>query len=186
MNHVAVIVIDVQNDFVTGELGTPEAQKIVPRIKQKIDNICYYMDNTGYKLTNYHIVYTRDTHDLYENTVEADTFPEHCIEDTSGWCIVDEINNERRFWYNSYVEVIDKDRFSVNWGDILGCPEEILIMGLTTDICVISNALWLRSLYPRVPIKVYASCCAGTTPEKHKAALEVMKSCCIDVVEDEL
>ena len=107
----------------------------------------------------------------------------HCIEGTPGWCIVDSL-------FPFANKIIAKDNFgSLFWQDPLLSykgfpPTSIEIVGVCTDICVISNALILRAIFPETPIIVDASCCAGTTPEKHKAALEVMKSCCIEVINE--
>lgn len=113
--------------------------------------------------------------------------PPHCIKNTPGWCIIDEL-----FPFTG--KTIEKETFGyLDWETFFIDPDisykrlppsSIEIVGVCTDICVISNALILRAMYPNIPIIVDASCCAGTTPEKHKAALEVMKSCCIDVINE--
>lgn len=168
MNKI-LIVVDMQNDFVTGSLGTKEAQAIVPRVKKKIKE---YYDR------DYKIIFTKDTHsEYYLQTQEGINLPvEHCIYGTEGWKIVDGLEVP----YCSYVE---KPTFGwTRWKDIIkGCPDEIELIGLCTDICVVSNALIFKAMYPEVKITVDAACCAGVTPEKHKAAIEVMKSCQINV-----
>ena len=178
-----LIVIDMQNDFVTGPLGTPEARAIVPKIKDKIEGYKNMIDPSCGQ-----VIFTQDTHSVkygYENwLVEELKVPSHCIKNTLGWCIIDEL-----FPFAS--KTIEKETFGVtNWYPYKidigneNVTDTIEIVGVCTDICVISNALTLRALFPNMPITVDASCCAGTTPEKHKAALEVMKSCCIEVINE--
>ena len=162
-----LIVVDVQNDFVTGTLGTPEAQAIIPNVKAKIQE---YLGN------NHQIIFTRDTHQgNYLETNEGKNLPvPHCIEGTEGWNIVDglEVPN---------CSYINKPTFGwTNWNTE---PfEEIEIIGLCTDICVVSNALILKAIFPEIKITVDASCCAGVTPESHKSALETMKMCQINII----
>ena len=169
-----LIVIDVQNDFVTGCLGTPEARAIVPKVKKKIEE----WDGD--------LIYTRDTHlDNYLDTPEGKKLPiPHCIEDTDGWQIVDDVFTDK-----NYTRIIDKRTFGyLGWSWELdsftgGCYyDEIQLIGLTSNICVVTNALILKTRYPEVEIIVDASCCAGTTPQAHRAAMEVMKSCQITVI----
>ena len=165
-----LIVVDMQNDFVTGSLGTPEAQAIVPRVVEKIRDC----EENGYE-----IIFTKDTH--YKNyfmTLEGKYLPvEHCRIYTDGWEIIDELKSGEIF------TTIQKDTFGFdNWCNLASdyiFNEEIQfeLIGLCTDICVVSNALILRAQFPNSEIIVHADCCAGTTPEKHAAALEVMKSC---------
>lgn len=171
-----LIIVDMQNDFVSMALGTPEAQAIVPNVIKKID------EN---RAANNVIIFTKDTHyENYMKTLEGKKLPiPHCVIATEGWEIIPEIeikDNEEEiskntFGYDNWTNALD------NWIDYI---DEIELCGLCTDICVISNALILRMLYPNMPITVDAKCCAGVTPEKHKAALEVMKSCQIDVINE--
>ena len=189
-----LIVVDMQNDFVTGSLGTPEAQAIVPRVVEKVREC---------KENGYDIFFTQDTHEEdYLETLEGRYLPvEHCIEDTDGWNIISELNDFVPDRFDDFL--IEKYTFGFdNWSNWLwdivvdtdydGLEENLLnddederwgknlkfeIIGLCTDICVISNALILRAQFPNSEIIVHADCCAGTTPEKHAAALEVMKSC---------
>jgi nicotinamidase-related amidase len=165
-----LIVIDMQNDFINGTLGTKEAQAIVPNVKQKIEE---------YKSRGDNIIFTRDTHfDNYLETNEGKHLPvKHCIEKTYGWCIHDDLDevdylhiDKESFGYNSWDLWIDWD------------TESIELVGLCTDICVVSNALILKATFPELPISVDASCCAGVTPESHQAALETMKMCQINVI----
>lgn len=177
----ALIVVDMQNDFVTGNLGTPEARAIVSKIETKIKK--------EYNLLTDRIVFTQDSHYLRDwdddnptENIEMSKVPPHCIKGTPGWCIVDTL-------FPFADNITEKNSFGhLLWEDPLSFkrfpPASIEIVGVCTDICVISNALILRTIFPHTPIIVDASCCAGTTPEKHKAALEVMKSCCIEVVNE--
>lgn len=163
-----LIVIDMQNDFIDGSLGTDEAQSIVGNVRNKISEYVACGDR---------IIFTRDTHgDDYLNTPEGIKLPvKHCIKDTHGWQIADGLEVDG-------AEIIDKPTFGyTGWGSMKF--DEIELVGLCTDICVVSNALILKALFPEVAIKVDASCCAGVTPETHRAALETMKMCQIDVTE---
>ena len=167
-----LIVIDMQNDFIDGSLGSKEAQAIVPNVTEKLR--LWSINDAVY--------FTRDTHGFnYKNTLEGKMLPiSHCIKDSAGWCIVDEL-----LPYAAKAKVIDKETFGYkNWGihHDLRDSDEIHLCGVCTDICVISNALAIRMFYPNKKIVVDASCCAGTTSENHKAALSVMKSCQINVI----
>lgn len=162
-----LIVVDMQNDFINGSLGTKEAQAIVDNVKRKI---------TEYELRGDKIIFTRDTHEAdYLDTPEGKKLPvEHCIYGTHGWKIAEglEVPN---------CELIDKPNFGyVYWEN--RDYGEIEMIGLCTDICVVSNALILKAMYPNVEITVDASCCAGVTPETHKAALATMRMCQINVI----
>lgn len=161
-----LIVIDMQNDFIDGSLGTEEATLIVPKVKSKIEE---YIKN------NDEVIFTRDTHTKdYLNTEEGRNLPvEHCIYGTKGWeipkCL--DVENCRH---------IDKETFGyTKWTEF--DFEEIEIVGLCTDICVVSNALILKALFPEIPICVDSMCCAGVTKESHEAALTTMKMCHIKV-----
>jgi nicotinamidase-related amidase len=170
-----LITIDMQHDFIYGSLGNPDGVKIIPAVREKI------LKHDG------PLIFTKDIHyqDYFEH-LEAQAVPmAHCINGTAGAEIVEELAD-----LTSLGIVLQKSQYGYDgWGDfiiydqIFSKTEEIEICGVCTDICVISNALMLRSLYPEIPITVDASCCAGLTPEKHKAALEVMKSCNINVKE---
>lgn len=175
-----LIVVDMQNDFITGALGSAEAQAIVPNVVKKVKNF------------EGEIFFTRDTHDSdYFDTLEGTMLPVlHCVKNSDGWQIIDELLYYIKHRYN----VIDKNTFGFeNWKHYLALDEEepyfskefeFELCGLCTDICVISNALALRMFYPDAKITVDASCCAGVTHEKHAAALEVMKSCQIEVINE--
>lgn len=167
-----LIVVDMQNDFITGSLGTLEAQNIVSNVKNKIEQ---------YKSNNDLIYFTRDTHGSnYLSTSEGKYLPvEHCLEHTWGWDLPEKL---REYYYPT----ISKNTFGhLNWEFLSeNNPNSIELVGLCTDICVVSNALIIKATFPEVDIIVDASCCAGVTPEKHKAALEVMKSCQINVINE--
>lgn len=174
-----LVVVDMQNDFITGSLGTPEARAIVPNVKKKIEEA---VKNGDY------IIYTRDTHfDLYLQTNEGKKLPvEHCVYNTPGWEIRSElmipdgyadydIINKPTFGSRLLVKTIDD--FSLD-NEI----SEIELIGLCTDICVVSNALLLKAaFYEDYEISVDATCCAGVTPETHEAALKTMEMCQINV-----
>ena len=187
-----LVIVDMQTDFISGSLGTPEAQAIVPNVVEKLRN---------HKNTDTVVLFTKDTHfNNYMETVEGKKLPvPHCIEGTEGWTIDREIHNEfKRGNYATYSseDVINGRILKHTFGsyDLVNvihdlelnikndCIEEIELCGVCTDICVISNALLIKNAFPDVPIVVDASCCAGVTPEKHAAALEVMKSCQIEVI----
>ena len=165
-----LVVIDMQNDFVTGSLGTPEAQAMVPLAVEKIKEC---------KENGYEIIFTKDTHYKdYFMTLEGKYLPiEHCRVYTNGWEIIDELKSGEK------LTTIQKNTFGFdNWYNLISDPIfdqdiQFELIGLCTDICVVSNALILRAQFPDSVIIVHADCCAGTTPEKHAAALEVMKSC---------
>lgn len=162
-----LIVVDMQNDFITGSLGTKEAQAIVPNVKRKIQEY----SNRGDR-----IIFTQDTHySNYLDTQEGKMLPvEHCIYETEGWKIVDglEVSN-----------CIHVNKTSFGWSGWYELNyKEIELIGVCTDICVISNALILKAQFPEIKITVDARCCAGVTPELHEAALKVMRSCQINVI----
>ena len=172
--HKLLIVIDVQNDFVDGSLGTKEAMAIIPKVVEKIKS--YPKED---------VFATRDTHEKdYLSTPEGKHLPvEHCIYGTDGWQLAPEVKI-----LLTGAEIIDKPTFgSVTLVEMMKMirdtePIEIEMIGLCTDICVISNALLLKAALPDVEITVDAQCCAGVTPELHEAALKVMESCQINVV----
>lgn len=180
-----LVVVDMQNDFVDGPLGTPEAQEIQYKV---LDKIMWYQKEYGLDVGS-HIIYTQDTHGSdYLETSEGKKLPvEHCIAYTDGWKVVEMLDMEEvpDFPTSSHGPLhIHKETFGYkNWAaEYLGEYEEIELVGVCTDICVVTNALLLKTAFPDVEITVDASCCAGTTPENHKAALQVMKSCQINVI----
>lgn len=162
-----LIVVDMQNDFIDGSLGTLEAQAIVANVKKKIDE---------YNQLGAEIIFTRDTHyEDYLETNEGKNLPViHCVEDTKGWQIADGLEVEG-------ATIINKPSFGyTGWADFNF--EEVEIIGLCTDICVVSNALIIKALFPEINVTVDASCCAGVTPKSHAAALLTMKTCQVNVV----
>lgn len=161
-----LIVVDMQNDFINGSLGTQEAQGIVENVRRKIQA---YQENGG------EIIFTRDTHTAdYLQTNEGKHLPvEHCIEGTDGWQIADGLEV-------AGAKYVDKPSFGwLNWEEF--ALEDVEIVGLCTDICVVSNALILKAAYPEIRVSVDAGCCAGVTPETHRAALATMKMCQVEV-----
>lgn len=165
-----LIVVDMQNDFVSGSLGTKEAQAIIGNVKAKIEK---------YRECGDEILFTRDTHtENYMETQEGKNLPVvHCIKGSEGWKIIDELE--------PYVEkVFDKPTFgSVELKDYIadGGYQDVELIGVCTDICVVSNAMLLKAHLPEVRLTVDSSCCAGVTPESHKAALKTMEMCQIHV-----
>lgn len=168
-----LLVIDMQNDFIDGALGTKEAVAIVPNVIKKIKEF----DGVVYA--------TRDTHEEnYLDTQEGKNLPvKHCIRGSEGWQIQKDIQALLK------TEPIDKPTFgSVKLGELLvkGNEKEkiesITLVGLCTDICVISNAMIAKANLPEVPIYVDAACCAGVTPESHERALAAMGPCQIHVL----
>ena len=170
MNYL--VVVDMQNDFIDGSLGTSEAVAIVPAVVNKI------------KEFDGEVIYTRDTHQQnYMDTQEGHKLPvPHCIEGTKGWELAPQIKNLCKS------EPINKPTFgSTKLGEYIAShkdAESITLIGLCTDICVISNALLLKAYMPEVPVFVDASCCAGVTVQSHKNALEAMKMCQIEILND--
>ena len=177
------VVVDMQNDFLFGSLANDAAVDIIPAVLEEINKSDV-------------VIFTRDTHgDNYFETQEGRNLPiQHCIDGTWGWEIVDELNprnpncncllKQKIFYiFNKptfgYVDIW-KDKFfkkMVNEQNV-----EITFCGTCTDICVVSNAMIVKSLYPEIVVNVKADACAGLTPDKHKAALNVMDSCQINVI----
>ena len=171
-----LIVIDMQNDFIDGSLGTKEAQAIVPAVKEKIRS--YPKED---------VLATMDTHfPDYMETQEGKNLPVmHCVKGTDGWQIRPELaelilpeNIYEKPTFGCMDLARDLQGFCEGGEDV-----ELELVGLCTDICVVSNALLLKAAMPEARISVDASCCAGVTPEKHLAALETMRSCQIHVRE---
>lgn len=181
-NRNVLVVVDMQNDFITGTLGTSEAQAIVSGAVKRI---------LGFDGL---ILYTLDTHtENYLETQEGRKLPvKHCIAGTDGWApapAVWQALTDKNVADDQHM--IAKDTFGgvslpMRIHEILGGaePEKILLVGLCTDICVISNALLLKAFYPEAEITVDASACAGATPEGHKTALSAMKACQIDIINE--
>ena len=173
MMRKILLVIDMQNDFVDGALGTPEAAAIVERVVEEIG-----------KYSTSDIIATRDTHpENYLETQEGRNLPViHCVKGTPGW----ELNAKVAAALKG-AAIIDKPTFgsrelaerlaSLAQDDEL----DITLVGLCTDICVISNALLIKAFLPETPVRVIAGCCAGVTPASHQAALDTMRMCQIQI-----
>ncbi|MBR2284031.1 MAG: cysteine hydrolase [Ruminococcus sp.] len=165
-------VIDMQNDFIDGALGTPEAAAIVPAVARRIEE---------FRSAGWDIVFTRDTHgEDYLSTMEGRKLPvPHCIRGTHGWEISSALDT-------TGCTIIDKPTFgSYDLAEYIAADpktDEVVLVGLCTDICVISNAMLIKARIPETKITVDAECCAGVTPESHNNALEAMKCCHIDVI----
>ena len=164
-----LIVVDMQNDFIDMALGTKEAVAIVPNVKAKIE---------AYLAAGDEIIYTRDTHEEnYLETPEGKKLPvPHCIRGTKGWEIAEGL-------YAEGCRIIDKPNFGWPHWDRENL-EQVELVGLCTDICVVSNALIIKAMFPDAEVSVDPRCCAGVTPQTHEAALATMKMCQIQVLED--
>ncbi len=166
-----LVVVDMQKDFIDGALGTKEAEMIVDNVAEKI------------KRFDGEVVFTRDTHyDNYLETQEGRNLPvKHCIKGTDGW----QLDSKLAALRIDNAKIFDKPTFgSVELAEYLkslDSLESVTLVGLCTDICVISNAMLIKAYLPEVRICVDASCCAGVTPESHKNALEAMKMCQIEI-----
>ncbi|MBR6510290.1 MAG: cysteine hydrolase [Clostridia bacterium] len=165
-----LIVVDMQVDFITGSLGSVQAKAIVQNVLDKV------------KSFDGKVIFTRDTHYAdYLNTQEGIKLPvEHCIKDTAGWQICDELKEYAQ-------TIIDKETFgSINLPEVLkgfgDKIEEIELCGLCTDICVISNAMILKAAFPETKIIVDSKCSAGVTNESHNTALAAMKAVQIEII----
>lgn len=167
-----LVVVDMQNDFIDGALGTSEAVEIVPYVKQVIESF------------DGKVFFTRDTHfDDYMNTQEGKNLPvPHCIKGSDGWQIRPELDSLRKteaidkvtFGSSALVDVLKKEK------DI----EEITFIGLCTDICVISNVAVVKAFFPEIPISVDAKACAGVTPQSHRTALDAMKAIQVKIINE--
>ena len=169
-----LLVIDMHNDFINGALGTKEAEAIVPNVVKRIQEF------------EGDVLYTRDTHsEDYMETQEGKNLPvPHCIKGTPGWELCPELKALRDAGHSP---VLDKLTFGAK--DLPAYLEtryprgleSVELIGLCTDICVISNAMVLKAFFPELPVSVTASCCAGVTPESHENALNAMKMCQIAI-----
>ncbi len=173
-----LIIVDMQKDFVDGTLGTMEACEIVPNVCEKIRSF------------DGEIIITQDTHlTNYLDTREGRNLPiQHCIKGTNGWELNSSVYAAIKGRKDTVPRSIMKPTFgSVELGEYLvdkshDCDmDEVVLVGLCTDICVISNALLIKAFLPEVKVTVDAACCAGVTPESHENALKAMKMCQIDV-----
>ena len=160
-----LVVVDMQHDFVDGALGSQEARAAVPRVQALV-------------AAAEEVVYTRDTHQSdYLDTHEGKHLPvPHCIEGTHGWEILPAV-------YRAGARVFDKGTFgSLPLAAYAAAFDEIVLCGVCTDICVVSNALLIRAAAPEAEIRVVAAACAGTSCAAHEAALATMQSCQIEIV----
>lgn len=166
-----LVVVDMQNDFIDGALGTPEAQAIVENAVRKISSF------------EGEIFVTYDTHfDSYMNTLEGKKLPvPHCIKGTPGYALAPAVSAALEGKRYTAIQKYTFGTFEIA-EKLKGEDVSITLIGLCTDICVISNALILRAAFPNAEITVDASCCAGVTPATHEAALATMKCCQIDVI----
>ena len=188
-----LIVVDMQNDFITGVLGTEEARAITPKVAQ------YIRDHADKDTV---LFFTRDTHDAdYLNTQEGKKLPvPHCLKDTYGWELAPEMEEAiydtrgKYFDFDTYFpyvgdHIIDKSTFgSIDLQNVLYVLDEeddikeITLLGVCTDICVISNAMLTKATLPEATVKVVADCCAGVSPESHKTAIDAMRLCQIEII----
>lgn len=165
-----LVVVDMQNDFIDGSLGSPEAQAIVPKVVEKISGF------------DGEVCVTMDTHkENYLNTQEGKNLPvQHCMDESHGW----QLHPDIKALDDSFDGVFYKNAFGstelMEWLDVVE-PDEIVFVGMCTDICVISNAMMAKSCFPEVKITVDAACCAGVTPESHENALRAMQICQINI-----
>jgi nicotinamidase/pyrazinamidase len=175
-----LVVVDMQYDFIEGALGTKEATEIVNNVVNKISE---------YKKNGDQIIFTMDTHNEdYLTTMEGKKLPVmHCIKDTNGWNISNAIQEKFNLeQYKVYAKntfgssELAKDIIDGVYNDII----QVELIGICTDICVISNAILVKTFLPNIPIIVDASCCAGVTVNSHRNALEAMKMCHIDIIGD--
>ena len=173
-----LIVVDMQKDFVDAALGTSEAQAIVPAVCEKIQNF------------DGEIIVTQDTHQAnYLNTQEGRILPvAHCIQNTPGWELDDRVYAAVKSRGDAAIRSVMKPTFgSVELGEYLvdksqdESIKEIVLVGLCTDICVISNALLAKAFLPEVKVTVDAACCAGVTPQSHENALRAMQMCQVNI-----
>ena len=172
-----LVVIDMQKDLTTGALGNPETAAVV-------DNVAAYIEKFRKENKDAKIIATLDTHyENYMDTQEGKNLPvPHCIRGTEGWMLEDAVENALG------EDCIKLEKITFGAVDIpfaVGKDEEIeeiQMLGVCTDICVISNAMILKAAFPEVPIKIIADCCAGVTPESHNNALAAMKMCQMEIV----
>lgn len=165
-----LIVVDMQKDFIDGSLGTAEAVKIVPSVTEVIDNF------------DGDVVFTLDTHSaIYLETQEGKNLPvPHCIKGTDGWRLdskIEPLSLGRRIFEKPTFGSVELAEFVAN-----NDYTDITLIGLCTDICVLSNAMLIKAFLPEVKVSVIESCCAGVTPESHKNALSAMKMCQINII----
>lgn len=165
-----LIVVDMQKDFIDGALGTSEAQAIVPNVKNEIESF------------DGDVVFTFDTHSsIYLDTQEGKNLPvPHCIKGTEGWKLdkaIEPLSAGKKCFEKPTFGSVELAEFVTN-----NDYTEVTLIGLCTDICVISNAMLIKAFLPEVKVSVKSSCCAGVTPESHENALSAMKMCQINII----
>lgn len=178
MMSKVLCIIDMQNDFITGALGSEQAKAIVPTVQAIIQEALDETDTT--------LLFTKDTHkaDSYLDTQEGKLLPiPHCITGTEGHNIIPELKDQSR-----HGTIVLKNTFGtselakfIRVKQRITKVDEIALIGVCTDVCVITNALLLKTAFPETPIVIYENACAGVTPEKHEAALKTAISCQIYV-----
>lgn len=181
------VLVDCQNDFIDGVLGTKEAKNIVPKVVERLKQI----EQDGLE---WQILVTQDAHnqDSYKKTLEGRHIPPHCYLGSKGWELNEEIKTAlNKLEQKTLVCYYNKNAFGAydlitSFSDCFYTVDSVEVAGLCTDICVISNTLGidiaLRRSGSAAPIIVNSKLCAGTTPENHKSALDVMRSCLIDII----
>ena len=165
-----LVVIDMQNDFVFGALGTKEAQAILPAVQAKIKE---------YRAAGDTVVFTADTHsESYMDTQEGKKLPvPHCIKPSAGWQIVEGLHRDEQvfeknvFGSAELAKFVAEERF-----------DDVTLIGVCTDICVLSNAVLIKTACPEIAVRVFSGCCAGVTPETHEAALCVLRSIQVEIL----
>ena len=165
-----LVVVDMQNDFIFGALGTKEAQAILPAVKEEISSA---------KAAGVEIVFTRDTHgENYLVTQEGKNLPgPHCVKGTEGWQIAEGLYGGERvfdkpvFGSEELAEFVKENAF-----------DEVTLVGVCTDICVVSNALLIKAKCPEVKVRLVEKACAGVTPQTHSAAIVTMRSCQVEIL----
>lgn len=171
-----LVVVDMQNDFIDGVLGSPEAQAIVPKVVERVEQAVKKREK---------IIFTKDTHSIftYAKSEEGAHLPiPHCIFPTSGWHIHDALRD-----YAQISQTVWKYTFGYDWEGIKEDFEnedidEIEIVGLDTDFCVLANAMTLKAAFPEAHIVINAACCAGSTPEWHEKALDMLEHCHCEII----
>lgn len=166
-----LVVVDMQHDFIDGALGTPEARRILPRVTERVRVA---------RLNGETVVFTRDTHEEdYLSTQEGERLPVvHCVRGTRGWQLAEGLAAEgERVFDKPAFGSTELARFAAE-----GAFAEAELIGVCTDICVISNALLLKAFAPELCVSVRADCCAGATPAGHETALAAMRACQVDIV----
>jgi nicotinamidase-related amidase len=192
MSKKFLFVIDMQNDFIDGSLGSDDAKRIVPNVIKLIQNWGNDEEHAIWYTYDTHYEYDVSAHTKYEDTLEGKMLPiMHCIEHTPGWQINEYVMDEIEKRHSIHDSAFQKSTFGslelVNDASIYLCDDpksddEIHVCGLCTDICVVSTILLLRAKFPNLHIYVHEKCCAGTSKEAHDAAIKVMKSCQIEII----